>query len=49
MVLCVAGRGKDVKDHSGETPKPKAHNNQNEKGEISCTLNRQTSYLLLCL
>ena len=36
MLLCVAGRSKDVVDHSGETPKPKTHNNQGEKGQISC-------------
>ena len=47
MVLCVAGRGKDVEDHSGETPKLKVHNNQDEKGEIICALYcQQTSYLL---
>ena len=34
VVLCVAGTSKDVEDHSGETSKPKAHNNQDEKGEI---------------
>ena len=49
VVLCVAGRSKDVEDHSGETPKPKAHNNQGEKGEIIYTLYCQTGYLLLCL
>ena len=49
MVLCVAGRSKDVEDHSGETPKPKAHNKQGEKDEIICTLYCQTGYLLLCL
>ena len=32
MVLCVAGRSKDVEDHSGEASKFKAHNNQREKG-----------------
>ena len=35
MVLCVAGRSKDVDDHGGETSKPKAHNNKDEKGELS--------------
>ena len=46
VVLCVAG-SKDVEDHSGETSKPKAHNNQGEKGEIICALYcQQTSYLL---
>ena len=49
MVLCVAGSSKDVEDHSGETPKPKAHNNQGEKGEITWTLYCHSSYLLLCL
>ena len=49
MVVCVAGRSKDVEDHSGETSKPKAHNDQDEKGEISCTLYCQNYYFLLCL
>ena len=49
MVLCIAGRSKDVEDYSGEASKPKAHNNQGEKGEIICTLYFQTGYLLLCL
>ena len=49
MVLCVAGSSKDVEYHSGEASKPKAHNNQGEKGEIICTLYCQTGYLLLCL
>ena len=39
MVLSVAGRSKDVEDHSGEASKPKVHKNQGEKGEIICTLN----------
>ena len=49
MVLSVVGRSKDVEDHSGETPKPKAHNKQGENGEIICTVYCQTGYLLLCL
>ena len=50
MVLCVASSSKDVEDHSGETPKLKAHNNKGEKGQISCALYcQQTSHLLLCL
>ena len=38
MVLCVAGRSKDVDDHGGETSKPKAHNNKDEKGELRCSI-----------
>ena len=50
VMLSIAGRTKDVDDHSGETSKPKAHNKQDEKGEITCTLYcQQTGYLLLCL
>ena len=50
MGFCVAGKSKDVEDHSGEPPKPMAHKNQGEKGEIICALYCQhTNYLLLCL
>ena len=47
MVLCVARRGKDVEDHSGETPKPKAHNNLGEKDAIICALYSQHTNCLL--
>ena len=49
MVLCIAGRSKDVDDHSGETSKPKVHNNEDEKGEIRCTLYCQNWLFWLCL
>ena len=49
MVLCVAGRSKDVDDHGGETSKPKAHNNKDEKGKLRCSPYCQNWLFLLCL
>ena len=49
MVLCVAGRSIDVDDHGGETSKPKAHNNKDEKGELRCSPYCQNWLFLLCL
>ena len=49
VVLCVAGRSKDVDDHSGKTSKTKVHNNEDEKGELRCSPYCQNWLFLLCL